>query len=68
MQMLKTRRGCSSVKSNDTIDIYCTCRMPDTFGNVVECSKCKKWYHVCCVHVHKKAVQDQSLCVEVLSL
>ena len=37
MQMfpvLKTRSGCSSVKSNDTIDIYCTCRMPDTFGNM----------------------------------
>ena len=23
--VLKTRRGCLSFKSNDTIDIYCTC-------------------------------------------
>ena len=31
--VVKTRRGHSFVKSNDTVDIYCNCRMPDTFGS-----------------------------------
>ena len=31
------------------IELFCTCLMPDTYGDMVQCDKCKLWYHINCV-------------------
>jgi hypothetical protein len=38
------------IKSNDFIILMnCKCRFPDVCSDMVECFKCKKWYHMACV-------------------
>lgn len=53
----KTRRVLDRVKSKDLIEIFCICRMPQIPGiEMIECSKCKSWYHVpMCVQVLQEA-------------
>lgn len=48
------------VKSKDHIELFCTCRMPE-IPPMVECSKCKEWYHVHCVEVPQAALDNSSL-------
>jgi len=31
------------------VNIYCYCRMPDDGNRMVECSRCRKWYHMNCI-------------------
>ena len=33
------------------IELYCVCLMPDTYGDMVECDKCCRWYHMKCVNL-----------------
>ena len=49
------------VKSRNEIDTYCECRMP-ALRNVVmvECCKCKEWYHVHCICVPHSALVDKN--------
>ena len=56
----KTRRvkPIKSIKSVDFIELYCTCRMPQLPGEMVECSDCKDWYHVDCVSVPQEALDN----------
>ena len=35
------------------ISIYCTCMMPDTFDDMVQCGTCRKWYHITCIGLSK---------------
>ena len=38
--------------SVEKIPVYCVCRMPEITGQpMVECSKCKEWYHFVCQKV-----------------
>ena len=30
----------------EKIDVYCTCLMPDTYGDMVQCENCHKWFHI----------------------
>ena len=57
----KERRVPVKVKSRDEIVIYCECRMPELRNvKMVECYKCKEWYHVHCVHVPQSALVDRN--------
>ena len=40
------------------IPIYCTCRTQEA-GNMVECERCKEWYHQECARVPKHIWQDR---------
>ena len=31
------------------ISVYCTCLMPDTFGDMIQCETCHKWFHAKCL-------------------
>ena len=31
------------------INIYCSCKMPETYDDMVECENCEEWFHVRCV-------------------
>ena len=46
-----------------TYDILCNCRcrFPDVCGDLVECTLCKKWYHMVCVdYMNNAGGQGQS--------
>lgn len=44
---VKERRHHTKVKSTEEIEVYCECRMPELRNvDMVECCKCKEWYHV----------------------
>ena len=55
----KTRRNACRVKSWDTIEVHCVCRMPEVSGvEMIECSNCKTWYHIpFCISVPIGATQ-----------
>ena len=54
------------VKISRDIPICCSCRLPwrsqsyKEFGNLIECSQCKEWYHQCCQLVPDLVFQDKS--------
>ena len=31
------------------IELFCSCQMPETYGDMIECDKCGDWYHMDCV-------------------
>lgn len=31
------------------IELYCSCLMPETYGDMVQCDRCELWYHIRCV-------------------
>jgi hypothetical protein len=31
------------------IDLFCTCSLPETFGDMVSCDRCNMWYHQGCL-------------------
>ena len=41
------------VRHVDIIELYCSCRMPEV-PPMVECSKCKEWYHIKYVSAYPK--------------
>ena len=51
------RRNENRVKTIKTIDVYCTCRMPElSDAEMIQCSRCREWYHIdFCFNVDKKA-------------
>ena len=54
----RTRRGEGKVKSEDSIEVFCECRMPPLPGvDMVQCSSCEEWFHVSCVSVPSKAME-----------
>ena len=55
----KTRRAEGKVKSEDSIELFCNCRMPQLPGvDMIQCSTCSEWFHVnLCVHVPSKAME-----------
>ena len=64
MEMFPLLKDCEqpTIACADSIDVYCTCRMPEIDGiDMVECSKCNEWYHVCCIDVPKQVMEDSCL-------
>ena len=45
-------RKCAPVKSTETVELFCTCRMPEERGDVMaECESCHEWYHRHCMDI-----------------
>ena len=48
-----------------TYHVYCHCRLLEEFDHkMVECTRCKSWYHVTCVGPHQKVVPVHWKCDE----
>ena len=59
----KTRRSAGRMKSEDVIEIHCSCRMPEIPGvDMIECSACGRWYHfpLCVCLCHRKLAKKRS--------
>ena len=52
------------------IDVFCSCQMPDTYGDMVQCGLCKQWFHIKCVGLHSLPSSAEewncSLCTYIL--
>ena len=49
------RRKCAiKVASQETVPIYCLCRLPYGGENMVLCEACHQWYHPDCAQIPKK--------------
>ena len=60
--VLKTRRAEMKIKCEDFIEVYCKCRMPEIVGvDMVQCGKCSEWFHVHCVHVPSKVMEESNV-------
>ena len=35
------------------IELHCTCQMPETYDDMIECDTCEDWYHLKCVGLKK---------------
>ena len=57
--LLKPIRQGGLVRSRESMELFCTCRMPE-IPPMVECSTCGEWYHVQCVSVPEEALEDSS--------
>ena len=45
-------RKCAPVKSTETVELFCTCRMPEERGDVMaKCESCHEWYHRHCMDI-----------------
>ncbi|KAK0419039.1 hypothetical protein QR680_013918 [Steinernema hermaphroditum] len=48
-------------------EIYCICRGPHGDRDMVECEKCKEWYHWDCIGFTQEQADDDFCCVKCLS-
>ena len=57
-----SKRSIKCQPSLNTIEIYCSCRMPyDKNGeDMVECSNCQEWYHISCENVSQKVFESRN--------
>ena len=47
------------------VDIYCLCRMPkDKKRGMVQCSSCRKWFHIECVSDGEIDMEQRWLCLK----
>ena len=46
---IKKCTGRSNHFPHQEIELYCSCLMPETYGDMVQCDKCELWYHIRCV-------------------
>ena len=60
MLMFPQKQRRTSRKSEDSIELFCICHMPE-IPPMVECSQCSNWYHVSCVSVPQEALDDSSI-------
>ena len=55
-------RKCASIKSTKTVDLHCTCRMPEETGDeMAECDLCHVWYHRHCMDIPNEVFGDSDV-------
>ena len=64
--LLKCRMPRKVVQHIDIIKLYCSCLLPEV-PPMVECSKCRQWYHIKCVSVPKRALENSSIDVKTVN-
>lgn len=46
----------------EVISTYCTCRLPESFSNLVLCDGCSVWYHRLCVGLPEEGDEEEWFC------
>ena len=56
-------RKSATVKSSKTLDLHCSCRMPEQPGDeMAECDKCDVWYHRHCIDIFSEVFEVSWQC------
>ena len=42
-----------------TLELFCTCYMPETYDDMVECEECGEWFHLKCMGLTKAPTEDE---------
>ena len=47
---------CTSIKwhmffPGRQIELFCECRMPETYDNMIQCDQCCTWFHIKCMNL-----------------
>ena len=62
----RSRKRITKVAKKEKLPVHCTCRLPDRGDLMVQCKKCKTWYHTACIQISKtflsKKCKDDYLC------
>jgi hypothetical protein len=62
----RSRKRRIKAAKEDTLPVHCTCRLPDRGDLMIQCTKCKTWYHTTCVNIPKsflrKNCKDDYFC------
>ena len=54
-------RRSSSVRHTQSVDLHCSCRLPEEMGDkMAECDVCKTWYHQHCMDIPDDVFDDES--------
>ena len=55
------RRSSSMRQKTQTVDLHCSCRLPEEKGDkMAECDVCKTWYHQHCLDIPDSVFNDDS--------
>ena len=55
-------RRSTGVKSTQTVDLHCSCRLPEERGDkMAECDVCKTWYHQHCMDIPNDVFGDSEV-------
>ena len=54
-----SRRGKITVCCSEKVSVYCVCRLPEDGSRMVECGKCKEWFHMPCVKIPKSVINSR---------
>ena len=62
----RSRKRMIRVAKKEKLPVHCTCRLPDRGDLMIQCAKCKTWYHATCIKVPKaflkKTCKDDYFC------
>ena len=47
------RKGQNPPEDCIKIELFCSCQMPETYGDMIACDKCGDWYHMDCVGLER---------------
>ena len=42
-----------------TLELFCTCHMPETYDDTVECEECGEWFHLKCMGLTKAPTEEE---------
>ena len=42
-----------------TLELFCTCHMPETYDDMVECEECGEWFYLKCMGPTKEPTEDE---------
>ena len=62
----RKRKRMVKMAKKEKLPVYCICRLPDSGDLMIQCAKCKTWYHETCIQVSKsflsKKCKDDYFC------
>ena len=47
-----------NVVLRERLRLYCICRQPNDGQRMLQCTRCKEWYHTTCMYAPKEALED----------
>ena len=55
------RRKACVVRRRERVPVFCVCRLPDDGRLMVQCSRCKEWYHNNCVKLPETIIKNDNV-------